>query len=92
MGRGCDKSCEHETSLSMFVPRALFSNGSMATGSCSRILTGRLSLSLVPGENQPFVEMADPCLCSQGLPVPVRGRKIVFPEKFVDGVLARQVL
>lgn len=49
-------------------------------------------MSHVKGEDQPFAEMAGPYPYSRGPSVPIQGRKAVFPEKFIDGLLARQVL
>lgn len=49
-------------------------------------------MSLVKGENQPFAEKVDSYLCSQGPSIPIQGRKTVFPEKFIDGLLACQDL
>lgn len=91
-GVGLWQALQASDIVAVVCPHALFPGSLMATGSCCLILTGRLSMSLVKGENQPFAEMADPYPCSWGPSIPIQGRKAVFPEKFIDGLFAlRQV-
>lgn len=51
----------------------------MATGCCCLILTGRLLLSFVKGENKPFAEMADPSTFALRVSLyPYKGGKLCF--------------